>query len=63
VEESKLREKEVSCTENMLAAAFVGSGTDIGEEVEGQFMWIGRTVSVRVEEEVNLLQVLRGGRT
>jgi len=34
VEESKLRDKEVSCTENMLAAACVGFGTEIGEEVE-----------------------------
>jgi len=30
VEESKLREKEASCTENMLTAACVGFGTDIG---------------------------------
>jgi hypothetical protein len=33
VEESRLRDKELSSTENMLAAAFVGFGTEIGEEV------------------------------
>jgi hypothetical protein len=55
VEKSKLRVKEVSSTENMLAAACVGSGTDIGEEVEGPFMWIGRGVSVWVDDERNLL--------
>jgi len=39
VEESKLRDK-VSSTENMLAAACVGFGTEIGEEMEGTSMWI-----------------------
>jgi hypothetical protein len=34
VEESKLRVKDVSFTENMLAAACVGLDTDIGEEVD-----------------------------
>ena len=33
VEESKLRGKEVSSTQNKLAAACVGLGTEIGEEV------------------------------
>ena len=55
MEESKLRDKEVSSTENMLAAAFVGFGTEIGEEVEGPSMWVGRVVSIWVEEECNLL--------
>jgi hypothetical protein len=55
VEESMLRDKEVSSTENVLAAACVGFGTEIGEEVEGPFMWIGRGVSKQVEEEGNLL--------
>jgi hypothetical protein len=39
----------------MLAAAFVGSGTEMGEEVEGPSMWIGRGISMRVEDEVNPL--------
>jgi len=34
VEESKLRDKEASSTENMLAATCVGFGTEIGEEVD-----------------------------
>jgi hypothetical protein len=55
VEESKLKDKEVSCTEYMLAAACVGFGTEIGEEVEGPSMWIGRGISIRVEDEGNLL--------
>jgi len=55
VEESKLRDKEVSSTENMLAPACVGFGTEIGKEVEGPSMWIGRGVSIQVEEEGNLL--------
>jgi len=50
VEESKLRDKEVSSTENMLAAACIGFGTEIGEEVEGPSMWIGRGVSISVED-------------
>jgi len=50
VKESKLREKEVSFTENMLAVACVGFGTEIGEEVEGPSMWIGRGVSIWVDE-------------
>jgi len=54
-EESKVRDKEVSSTENMLAAAFVGFGTEIGEEVKGPSMWVGREVSIWVEEERNLL--------
>jgi len=55
VEESKLRDKEVSSTENMLAAAFVGFRTEIGEEVEGPSMWVGIVVSIWVEDERNLL--------
>jgi hypothetical protein len=55
VEESKRRDKEVSSTENMLAAVCVGFGTEIGEEVEGPSMWIGRGVSVWVEDKGNLL--------
>ena len=55
MEESKLRDKEVSSTENMLAPACVGFGTEIGKEVEGPSMWIGRGVSIQVEEEGNLL--------
>jgi hypothetical protein len=55
VEESKLRDKEVSSTENKLAAACVGFGTEIGEEVEGPSMWIGRGVRTWVEDEGNLL--------
>ena len=55
VEESKLRDKEVSSTENMLSAACVGFGTEIGEEVEGPSMWIGRGVTTWVEDEGNLL--------
>jgi len=57
VEESKLRDKEVCSTENtcMMAASCVGFGTEIGEEVEGPSMWIGRGVSIRVEDEGNLL--------
>ena len=38
MEESKQMDKEVSSTENMLASACVGFGTQIGEEVEGQSM-------------------------
>jgi len=45
----------VSYTENMLAAAGVGFGTQIGEEVEGLSMWVGRGVSIWVEDEHNLL--------
>jgi len=45
----------VSSTENTLAAACVRFGTEIGEEVEGLSMWIGRGVSIRVEDEGNLL--------
>jgi len=47
VEETKLRGKEVSSTENMLLAACV----EIGKEVGG----LGRGVSTRVENEGNLL--------
>jgi hypothetical protein len=55
VEESKLKVKDVSFTENMLAAACVGLGIDIGEEVEGPSAWVGRGVSVMVDDERNLL--------
>jgi hypothetical protein len=55
VEESKLGVKEVSSTENMLAAAFVGFGTEIEKEVEGPSMWVGRGVSLWMEDERNLL--------
>jgi hypothetical protein len=55
VEESKLRDKEVSSTENILAAACLGFGTEIGEEVEGLSVWIGRGVSIRVEDKGTLL--------
>ena len=55
MEESKLRDKEVSSTENKLAAACVGFGTEIGEEVEGPSMWIVRGVTTWVEDEGNLL--------
>jgi len=55
VEESKLRDKEVSSTENMLTAACVGFGTEIGEEVEGPSMWVGRGTSIWMEDECNLL--------
>jgi len=54
-EEFKLREKEVSSTENMLAVAGIGFGTQIGEEVEGPSMWVGTGVSIWVEDERNLL--------
>jgi hypothetical protein len=50
-----MRDKEVSSIENMLAAACSGFGTEIGQEVEGPSMWIGRGVSVRVEDKGNLL--------
>ena len=53
----------MSSTENMLAAAGVGFGTQIGEEVEGPSVWVGRGVSICLEDERNLLYVLRGGRT
>jgi hypothetical protein len=53
--ESKLRDKEVFSTENILAAACVGFGTKIGEEVKGPPMWIGRGVSIWVEDERNFL--------
>jgi hypothetical protein len=46
VKESKLKDKEVSSRENMLTAACVGFGTEIGEKVEGPSMWIGRGVSI-----------------
>ena len=55
MEESKLRDKEVSSAESMLAAACVRFGTEIGGEVEGPSMWIGRGASIRVEDEGNLL--------
>jgi len=53
-EEPKLRDK-VSSTENMLTAACVGFGTEIGEEVEGPSMWVGKGVPIWVEDECNLL--------
>jgi len=55
VEESQPRDKEVSSTENMLAAACVGFGTEVGEEVQGPSMWIGRGVSIWVENKDNWL--------
>jgi hypothetical protein len=55
VAESKLRGKKVSSTENKLAAACSRFGTEIGEEVEGPSMWIGRGVSIQVEDKGNLL--------
>jgi hypothetical protein len=55
VAESKLRGKEVSSTENKLAAACSGFGTEIGKEVEGPSMWIGRGVSIQLEDKGNLL--------
>jgi len=39
----------VSSTESMLAAAGVGFGTQIGDEVEGPSMWVERGVSIWVE--------------
>ena len=54
-EESKLRDTEVSSTENMLAAACVGFRTEIGVEVEGPPMWVGRGLSIWAEDERNLL--------
>jgi hypothetical protein len=45
-EESKLRDTEVSSTENMLAAACVEFRTEIGEEVEGPSMWVGRSLNM-----------------
>ena len=35
----------------------------IGEEVNGPSMWVGRGVSIQAEDEGNLLWVLRGRRT
>jgi hypothetical protein len=55
MEYSKRRDTKVSSTENMLAAAYLGFGTEIGEEVEGLSMGIGRGVSIRVEDKGNLL--------
>ena len=55
MEESKLRDKELPSTENMLTAACVGFGTEIGEEVEGPSTWIGRGVAIQAEDEGNLL--------
>jgi hypothetical protein len=55
VDESKLMDKEVSSTENMLAAACLGFGTEIGEEVERPSMRIGRGVAIRVEDKGKLL--------
>jgi hypothetical protein len=55
VEESKQRDKEVSSTENVLAAACVGFSTETGEKVEGPSMWTGRRVSILLEDEGNLL--------
>jgi hypothetical protein len=55
-EASKLKEKEVSSTANMLAAAAgVGFGTEIWEEVEGPSMWRGIGISVGVDSRANLL--------
>ena len=55
VEEWKLRDKEVSSTENVFAATCVGFDTEIAEEVEGQSMWIGRGVSTWAENEGSML--------
>jgi len=44
VEESKLGNKEVSSRENRLAAAYVGFGTGIGDELGCPSMWTGRGV-------------------
>jgi len=55
VEESKLRDKEVSSTENMLPAACVGFSTEIGEKADRPSMWTGGRVSIWVEDEGNLL--------
>jgi hypothetical protein len=54
-EASKLKEKEVSFTGNMLAAACVGFGTEMGEEVEGPSMWKGRGDAIWAVERGNLL--------
>jgi hypothetical protein len=54
-EASKLQEKVVSFTENVLAVACVGFGTEIGEEVEGPSLWVGRGDKIQVEEQGNLL--------
>jgi hypothetical protein len=54
-EASKLKEQEVSSTENMLDAASVGFDTEIGEEVEWPSMWKGRDDATRVVERGNLL--------
>ena len=50
MEESKRSEKEVSSTENISAAACVGFGTEIENEMEGRSMGIGREVSIRLED-------------
>ena len=47
----------------MLAAAGVGFGTEILEEVEGPSMWVGRGVSIWADDRGSLLQILGGGRT
>ena len=47
----------------MLAAAGVSFGTEIWEEVDGTSMWVGRGVSVWVDDRGNLLQILRSGKT
>ena len=47
----------------MLAAAGLGSGTENWEEVSGLSMWVGRGVSIWVEDHRgNLLYILRGGK-
>jgi len=43
-EASKLWEKEMPSTANMLGAAGVGFGIDIGKEVEGSSVWITKGV-------------------
>jgi hypothetical protein len=60
---SALRKKQVFFKENVLAVAGVSFGTTIWEEVEGPSMWVGRGVSLQVDEIGNFLQVLGGDRT
>jgi len=61
-EASKLREKRYLPLKNMLAAGGLGFHTENSEEVAGLSMWIGRGVSIWVEDRGNLLYVLRDGR-
>ena len=45
----------MSSTENMLATAFVGFATEIGEKLEEPSMWVVVVVSICVKDERNLL--------